>query len=495
MAPVIRRPRKRLFVRREIWSLERKNIWDPITLAYAKAIQKMQQLNFPADQTSYRYQAFMHGTNDGPGGGPDGVWNMCQHQSWFFFPWHRMYVLWFEHIVRDIVHSQDGPANWALPYWNWQVNRALPPAFREHNLPASAGGGPNPLFRGDRVAQINAGTPMAPAVVDSTVAMATVPFSGGAAGAFGFGGGVVNHPSHFGAGLTGRLEQQPHNNVHVTIGGVLMSAASPLDPIFWLHHANVDRLWSRWLRLGGGRANPTQPHWRDQAFDFYKAAGHKVTQHPKNVTSTPPLGYRYDDDPPPAALPITAIVPASAAAALQQVEALNVVSPEPQELGASGPLTLGRDASSTEIELAAEPAQALTALAQPNTAPSTVALIVEGIKLAEAGPPTYEVYLNLDDPGEGGEHDSPHFVGFLEFFGADHEHGEHAEHDRGVTRAFDITSLVHQLQDAGTWDPARARVSFVPARLFEDDESGELLAAPVEGDPRVQVGAVRIVSE
>jgi hypothetical protein len=38
-------------------------------------------------------------------------------------------------------------------------------------------------------------------------------------------------------------------------------------------------------------------------------------------------------------------------------------------------------------------------------------------------------------------------------------------------------------------------VSFVPARLFEDDESGELLAAPIEGDPKVQVGTVRIVSE
>jgi Common central domain of tyrosinase len=487
--------KKKLFVRREIWSLERTKTWDPITLAYAKAIHAMQQRHFPDDQTSYRYQAFMHGTNDGDGGGPDGVWNMCQHQTWFFLPWHRMYILWFEHIVRDVVRSQNGPANWALPYWNWQANRSLPPAFREHNLPASAGGGPNPLFRGDRFPQINAGNPMAPAVVDASAANATIPFAGGAAGAFGFGGGVRNNPSHFGAGLTGRLEQQPHNNVHVTIGGIMMSAASPLDPIFWLHHANVDRLWSRWLRLGGGRANPAQPHWRDQAFDFYKAAGQRVTQHPKNVTSTPPLGYRYDDDPPPAAAPITSIVPESAAAALQQVEALNVVSPEPQELGTSGPLTLGRGASSTEIELAAEPAQALTALAQPNTAPSTVALIVEGIKLAEAGPPTYEVYLNLDDPGEGGEHDSPHFVGFLEFFGADHEHGEHAEHDRGVTRAFDITSLVHQLQDAGTWDPARARVSFVPARLFEDEESGELLAAPIEGDPKVQVGAVRIVSE
>src|SRR5439155_7380667 len=235
--------------------------------------------------------------------------------------------------------------------------------------------------------------------------------------------------------------------------------------------------------------------WLNQSFDFYKAAGQRLTQHPKDVRTTVSLGYRYDDDPPPVAIPLASIVPERAEAALQQVEALNVVSPEPQELGVSGPVELGRGAKSTEIELAQKPTEELAALATPNTAPSTVALLVEGIKLDESAAPTYEVYLNMDDPGEGGEHDSPHFVGFLEFFGADHEGGEHAEHEGGATRAFDITSLVHQLQEEGTWDPARAKVSFVPAKLFEDEETGELLDAPIEGDPHVQVGAVRIVSE
>ena len=35
----------------------------------------------------------------------------------------------------------------------------------------------------------------------------------------------------------------------------------------------------------------------------------------------------------------------------------------------------------------------------------------------------------------------------------------------------------------------------LPARLFEDQESGELLPAAIEGEPKVQVGAVRIMSE
>jgi Common central domain of tyrosinase/Polyphenol oxidase middle domain len=483
-----------VFVRREIWSLEQTNTWDTYTLAYARAIAEMQRRRFPADRTSYAYQAAMHGTDETAGEGPDGVWNMCQHQTWFFLPWHRMYILWFERIVRDIVQSEGGPSDWALPYWNWQAHRTLPPAFREQNLPASAGGGRNPLYIADRVG-VNAGVAIRPAVVDSTGADATIPFSGGAGSPFGFGGGVIDRPSHFGARATGELERQPHNNVHRTIGGTMGTAGSPLDPIFWLHHAQIDRLWGRWLRLGNGRANPADPAWLNQPFQFYDAAGTKVTQTAAEVLSTEFLGYRYDDDPPPAAVPLTALVPEQAEAALERVESLTVSSTEPIELGASQAVTLGIGATSTSIELA-ETAQAeLELLAVPETSPSTVALIVEGIRLEDPAAPIYEVYLNMTDVAEGGHHDSPHFVGFLEFFGADHEHGEHAEHIEGAKRVFNITSLVQQLQQGGQWDPGRAQITFVPARVFEDPETAEVLPAPVVGEPRVHVSAVRIIAE
>src|SRR3954454_7849214 len=71
----IRKPRRRPFVRREIWALERTNTWDPITLGLAKAIQTMKGLQFPQDQTNYEYQASLHGSNTNPGSpGPGGVW-------------------------------------------------------------------------------------------------------------------------------------------------------------------------------------------------------------------------------------------------------------------------------------------------------------------------------------------------------------------------------------------------------------------------------------
>ena len=80
--------------------------------------------------------------------------------------------------------------------------------------------------------------------------------------AMGFGGGKVG-PQHFGNfANTGALEQTPHNDIHVALvganpvgqcqGGFMIDPnCAALDPIFWLHHANIDRLWNVWLASGG----------------------------------------------------------------------------------------------------------------------------------------------------------------------------------------------------------------------------------------------------
>jgi tyrosinase len=33
---------------------------------------------------------------------------------------------------------------------------------------------------------------------------------------------------------------------------------APTDPIFWMHHANIDRLWSQWQQTHAG-LNPNLP--------------------------------------------------------------------------------------------------------------------------------------------------------------------------------------------------------------------------------------------
>jgi hypothetical protein len=54
-------------------------------------------------------------------------------------------------------------------------------------------------------------------------------------------------------GFRTSLESIIHNFVHISVGGQMSTASSPLDPIFWLHHAVIDKIWADWQKL-----NPTK---------------------------------------------------------------------------------------------------------------------------------------------------------------------------------------------------------------------------------------------
>lgn len=54
-----------------------------------------------------------------------------------------------------------------------------------------------------------------------------------------------------------------HNAVHVWVGGQMQTASSPNDPAFFLHHANIDRLWSQWQARYGNDAYPRDGHHND----------------------------------------------------------------------------------------------------------------------------------------------------------------------------------------------------------------------------------------
>ena len=47
-------------------------------------------------------------------------------------------------------------------------------------------------------------------------------------------------------GFRNVLEDKEHSEIHARIGGYMITNWSPEDPIFFLHHANIDRLWAMW---------------------------------------------------------------------------------------------------------------------------------------------------------------------------------------------------------------------------------------------------------
>ena len=52
------------------------------------------------------------------------------------------------------------------------------------------------------------------------------------------------------------MEGNPHGSAHVSFGGMIQSASTaPRDPLFFLLHCNVDRLWAKWQRQNA-RFNP-----------------------------------------------------------------------------------------------------------------------------------------------------------------------------------------------------------------------------------------------
>jgi len=64
------------------------------------------------------------------------------------------------------------------------------------------------------------------------------------------------------------------------------------DPIFYLHHANIDRLWESWNRLGN--TNPTDPKFLDRKFAYGDRSGKRVDLPVSSGNRTAQLGYEYD---------------------------------------------------------------------------------------------------------------------------------------------------------------------------------------------------------
>ena len=220
------------------------------------------------DPLSWTYQAAIHGSLSGTGV----AWNTCEHGTDFFFSWHRMYLWYFERIVRKM----SGDTNWALPYWNYEkaTERKLPAPFRSPSTPA------NWLYESNRGFGWNAGTAaLGASTVDTTLADSEIAYHD----------------------FRSVLEGTPHGAVHVSIGGLMGSVpTAAADPIFWLHHANIDRLWDLWLAKGGGRTDPLgDAAWKTTKFTFFDETGTKVELTGCDVLrAKEQLKYSYQGEPP-----------------------------------------------------------------------------------------------------------------------------------------------------------------------------------------------------
>jgi hypothetical protein len=180
------------------------------------------------------------------------------HNSIYFLPWHRAFLLDYEQRIKQ--HSKTThpihPYDYlAVPYWDWRdeadplnntnVSSTTHPDFLAYAVVPDVNfsgwnfsytspvlGSPTTInffrpttFWPPSSINSNAG----PAVVSSV--MSSSPFYDWSSAWTGF---------------TNQLENTPHNSMHGFIGGVMGSYYSPLDPIFFMHHNMVDKIWQDW---------------------------------------------------------------------------------------------------------------------------------------------------------------------------------------------------------------------------------------------------------
>lgn len=359
-------------------------VWTPTLEWYARAVRELSQRPI-SDRRSWRYLAAIHGISPNSDSDPSDwiargiiaagdplppnderrrLWDQCQHAGWYFLPWHRGYLWAFEAIVAQTVRDLGGPDDWGLPYWNYFDTsnpnaRRIPQAFLDRAMPD---GSPNPLAAPPRDgSQVLGPTPAVP--VDITLdAMGRRRFTS-APGTLGFGGGRTSF-LHLGGNRTGALESDPHNLVHVMVGGDTGYMSDPnyaaLDPIFWLHHCNIDRLWAAWLtRSGNTQENGTD--WTNgpfpRRFTMPDAAGELADFTPGNTLPGGSLAPTYDDVNIGTGAPVVVAGVAEVGGVPMPATLSDAPPPEPTLLGSSTEtLTAGAAPATTRVTLTVQPA-------------------------------------------------------------------------------------------------------------------------------------------
>ncbi|MEU4626845.1 tyrosinase family protein [Actinoplanes sp. NPDC023801] len=168
------------------------------------------------------------------------------HQAPSFLPWHRAYLILLELDLQTV----SGNANLFIPYWDW-TGTATP--FTNDFLGSITNGS---------VSSGNFSPAWGWAIYRSSIATtflqrrlgqnATRPSAATVSGVQSW---QVYDQAPWDATVfnsyRNRNEIELHNRVHNYIGGHMGTRESPNDPVFWLHHCNLDRLWWQWQLTNG----------------------------------------------------------------------------------------------------------------------------------------------------------------------------------------------------------------------------------------------------
>lgn len=408
-----------------------------------------------------------------PDGFTDSIWGTCQHGNLFFLPWHRFYLYYFERTVRKRMNDPD----FALPYWNYFDNYV---ASRQGIvLPPLVVGAQNSLQDPWRTPGLN----------DDKVVMEAQ--SADASQAF-----LFDDFTNF----SNTLQGQPHGAMHCAVGsGCVMPdiglvPIAGADPVFYMHHANIDRLWQCWMtRKAGGKpidlawakANLGMPDaWYEQQYTFIDENGQPVNVKVADAFSEKYMP-QYDQ------LQNCADNPAESRTLLLATATEGHTPLKMRGARATkAPVMLG--GKPVNVSLQADPA-ADSRLESDGTggadAPGHTYLVLEDVTLVGLPTLTYKVYIyNIANPKRSS------YVATISMFGAGPAHADpahagpaHAGHGDGNSLGTLVYQVSGHLAELGIQSADQVGVRFEPTNLLV----GGKWRAPASGNG-VSVGRVRL---
>lgn len=192
-----------------------------------------------------------------------------QHNNGLFLPWHRLQLAHLERIIADLTGHQ----TFAMPYWDAQEHQTLPDWVTAPGAP---------LYERQRARGVD--------TLDFNAARwARSPYMARLT-SDGFETFAGRLPT--GAGM---VEGYGHNYIHELVGGLMKRlSTAATDPIFWLHHCNVDRVWATWHATQARGVYPAD--WTGRTLNGFVGAQGEDTGDWRvgDILETRSLGYGYD---------------------------------------------------------------------------------------------------------------------------------------------------------------------------------------------------------
>jgi hypothetical protein len=446
-------------------------IQDPASVQALKRAVGVMKARKPSDPTSWFYQAAIHGVPDDliadaarrdPGvvrNVDRKFWNQCTHfsksSSAEFVVWHRAYVYYFERILR----AASGNPTLSLPYWNYAdpAQRECPRIFADPDRDPKTRNPRNPLYERSRDTEfVRRG--LSEATVSVSEALGRTSFFAGVATA-GFAGSTNDQSQD----TQGWIEMQPHDKIHETVGGLMGNpSTAAFDPLFWVHHCNIDRLWSLWdcSKNSSWGVRPRQAWLDARPWWFVDADGSTKNLPRSYYLNAGTLGVSYDSQTldcttPVSAIPINGAPPGPERVLLGAGDGSTVVGEQ------NGTSLSANSRTSTSIPVSPDVVSGNSSGRELLTArgPKThVLLQVSGIKYDSLPSVGYGVFVNLPkgaEPVRSGKH----YVGNLSLFRLNHGSQNHGKDARQL---FDITEIAR----ATDFDPNTVHVDIVPFDLL-----------------------------